>query len=55
MEFEVNILKGKLEEKNKHLRFQDSTNIFYNILSSQRSYIKFVLGFHKTIKGEETS
>ena len=35
---EVNILKGKLEEKDKLLRFQDSTKILDNILSSQRSY-----------------
>ena len=34
---EVNILKGKLEEKDKLLRFQDSTKIFDDILSSQRS------------------
>ena len=56
MEVEVNILKGKLEENNKHLRFQDSTKIFDNILSSQRSpSIKFGLGFHETIKGECSS
>ena len=33
MEVEVNILKGKLEEKYKHLWFQDSTKILDNILS----------------------
>ena len=53
---EVNILKGKLEEKDKLLRFQDSTKILDNILSSQRSpTIKSGLGFHKTVKGESSS
>ena len=53
---EVNILKGKLEEKDKHLWFQDSTNILDNILSSQRSHaIKYVLGFHETVEGESNS
>ena len=52
LEVEVNILKGKLEEKDKFLRFQDSTKILDNILSSQRSpSIKFGLGFHDTVKG----
>ena len=31
---EVNILKGKLEEKDKLLQFQDSTKILDDILSS---------------------
>ena len=53
---EVNILKGQLEEKDKLLRFQDSTNILDNILSSQRSpTIKSSLGFHETVKGESNS
>ena len=56
LEVEVNILKGKLEEKDKHLRFQDSTKIIDNILSTQRPpSIKFGLGFHGTIKGESSS
>ena len=55
LEVEVNILKGKLEEKDKLLRFQDSTKILDNILSSQRSPIKFGLGFHETVKGESSS
>ena len=56
LEVEVNILKGKLEEKDKFLRFQDSTKILDNILSSQRSpSIKFGLGFHETVKGESSS
>ena len=56
LEVEVNILKGKLEEKDKLLRFQDSTKILDNILSSQRSpFIKFGLGFHETVKGESSS
>ena len=56
MEVEVNILTGKLEEKDKLLRFQDSTKILDNILSSQRSpSIKFGLGFHETVKGESSS
>ena len=56
LEVEVNILKGKLEEKVKLLRFQDSTNILDNILSSQRSpSIKLGLGFHETVKGESSS
>jgi len=53
---EVNILKGKLEEKDKLLRFQDSTKILDDILSSQRSpTIKTCLGFYETIKGESSS
>ena len=44
---EVNILKDNLEEKDKLLRFQDSTKILDDILSSQRSpAIKTGLGFH---------
>jgi len=35
MQVEVNILKDKLEEKDKHLRFQDSTKILDNILNNQ--------------------
>ena len=53
---EVNILKGKLEEKDKLLRFQDSTKILDNILSIQRSpAIKIGLGFHETFKAESSS
>jgi len=53
---EVNILKGKLEEKDKLLRFQDSTKILVDILSSQRSSaIKSVLGFHESVEGESSS
>ena len=49
LEVEVNILKGKLQENDKLLRFQDSTKILDNILSSQRSpAVKFGLGFHET-------
>jgi len=53
---EVNILKGKLEEKDKLLRFQNSTKILDDILSSQRSpTIKTGLGFHESIEGESSS
>ena len=53
---EVNILKSKLEEKDKLLRFQDSTKILDDILSSQRSpAIKTGLGFHESIEGESGS
>lgn len=53
---EVNILKGKLEEKDTLLWFQDITKILDNIISSQRSpYIKSGLGFHETVKGESCS
>jgi len=53
---EVNILKEKLEEKDKLLRFQDSTKILDDILSSQRSpAIKTSLGFHESIEGESSS
>eukprot|EP00253_Pinus_taeda_P033921 PITA_33921 len=55
-QFEVNILKGKLEEKDKLLRFQDSTKILDDILSSQRSpAIKTGLGFYETFEGESSS
>ena len=38
------------------MRFQDSTKILNNILSSQRSpAIKFGLGFHEIVKGESSS
>lgn len=38
------------------MRFQDSTKILDNILSSQRSpSIKFGLRFHETVKGESSS
>jgi len=53
---EVNILKCKLEEKDKILRLQDNTNILDNILSIQRySIIKTSLGFHESIEGESSS
>ena len=53
---EVNILKGKLEEKDKLLRFQDSTKFLDDILNSQRSpAIKTGLGFHESIEGESSS
>eukprot|EP00253_Pinus_taeda_P018254 PITA_18254 len=53
---EVNILKGKLEEKDKLLRFQDSTKVLDNILNSQRSpAIKTGLGFHEYVEGESSS
>ena len=53
---EVNILKGKLEEKEKILQFQDSTNNLDDIISIQRyTTIKSGLGFHETIKGESSS
>ena len=56
LEVEVNILKVKLEEKDKLLRFQDSTKILDNYLSSKRSpSVKFGLGFHETVKGESSS
>jgi len=38
------------------LRFQDSTKILDNIISSQRSpIIKSGLGYHETIEGESSS
>ena len=53
---EVNILNGKLEEKDKLLRFQDSTKILDDILSSQRSpAIKTGLGFYESAEGESSS
>jgi hypothetical protein len=53
---EVNILKDKLEEKDKLLRFQDSTKVLDDILNSQRSpTIKTGLGFHESIEGESSS
>ena len=56
MKVEVDILKGKLEEKDKHLRFQDNAKILDNILSSQRSTtIKNGLGFHESVEGESSS
>ena len=49
-------MKGKLEEKDKLLRFQDSTKILDDILSSQRSpAIKSSLGFHESVEGESSS
>ena len=52
---EVNILKGKLEENDKLLRFQDSTKILDNIPSSQRSpVIKTGLAFYETVEGESS-
>ena len=56
VQVEVNILKEKLEEKDKLLRFQDSTKILDDILSSQRSpAIRTGLGFHDSIEGESSS
>ena len=56
MEVQVKIIKGKLEEKDKHLRFQGSTKILDNILSSQMSpTIKSGFGFHETIEGDSSS
>ena len=56
LQVEVNILKGKLEEKDKLLRFQDSSKVLDDILSSQRSpAIKTGLGFHESVKGESSS
>lgn len=53
---EVNILKGKLEEKDKLLRFQDINKVLDSILSSQRyPIIKCGLGLHETIEGESSS
>lgn len=46
---EVNILKGKLEEKGKILRFQDSTKILDDILRSPT--IQYGLSFHEIVKG----
>jgi len=56
LQVEVNILKGKLEDKDKLLRFQDSTKVLDDILNSQRSpAIKIGLGFHESIEGESSS
>ena len=56
LQVEVNILNDKLEEKDKLLRFQDSTKILDDILSSQRSpAIKSGLGFHESVEGESSS
>jgi len=53
---EVNILKGKLEEKDKLLRFEDNTKILDDIISSQRSpAIKTGLGFYESVEGESSS
>ena len=53
---EVNILKCKLEETDKPLRFQDSNKILDNIHSSQRSpTIKIGLGFHEFVEAESGS
>jgi len=56
LQVEVNILKGKLEEKDKLLRFQDSSKVLDDILNSQRSpAIKTGLGFHASVEGESSS
>jgi len=56
LQVEVNILKGKLEDKDKLLRFQDSTKVLDDILNSQRSpTIKTGLGFHEYVEGESSS
>ena len=48
-------MKGKLEEKDKLLRFQDSTKVLDDIINSQRSpAIKTSLSFHETIEGESS-
>jgi len=53
---EVNILEGKLAENDKLLRFQDSTKILDDIVSSQWSLaIKTSLGFYESSKGESSS
>ena len=53
---EVNILTGKLEDKDKLLRFQDSTKVLDDILSSQRSLaMKTSLGFYESVEGESSS
>jgi len=53
---EVNILKGKLEDKDNLLRFQDSTKVLDDILNIQRSpAIKTGLGFHESVEGESSS
>ena len=56
LQVEVNILKGKVEEKDKLLRFQDSSKVVDDILNSQRSpAIKTGLGFHESVEGESSS
>lgn len=56
LEAEVSIRKGKLIEKEKHLKFHDSTKILDNLLNSKISpSIKLDLGFHETVKGEYNS
>lgn len=56
LQVQVNILKEKLEEKDKLLRFQDSNKILDDILSSQRSpAINVGLGFHESVEGECSS
>ena len=56
LQVEVNILKGKLEEKDKLLRFQDSSKVLDDILNSQRSpAINTGLGFHEFVEGESSS
>jgi len=56
LQIKVNILKGKLEEKDKLLRFQDSTKALDDILSSQRSpVIKTGLGFYESVESESSS
>ena len=53
---EVNILKGRLEENDKLLWFQDSTKILDDILISQRSpAIKIGLGFRESVESESSS
>ena len=53
---EVNILKSRLEEKDKLLQFQDSTKILDDILGSQRSpTIITGLGFYESVEGESSS
>jgi len=56
MEVEVSILKGKLEEIDKHFKFQYSTMKLDNLLNNKRyPFIKNGLGFHKNIKGGSSS
>ena len=52
LQIEVNILK---EEKDKLLRFQDSTKVLDDILSSQRSPAIKTGGFHESVEGESSS
>ena len=56
LESNVSILKGKLIENDKHLKFHDSMKILDNLLNSKISpSIKLDLGFHETVKGEYSS